>query len=203
MDAENIIFYHKNPFGVRLTDQEKTFLDENYDELFDGDKIIAPRKAFMLLVEKALYKVKVTNQQRPEDKEALEKLRLVNEEITGKYRQISTQFNDLVELKLNLEAKLAEALEKISKLEANPEIKEVEVTKERDLAENERLLILNPFENWLLIELEKHHNCDAKTLLIDRFFMVYQRRGNGDYAIKRLNPAIIDKVENQFKTTAQ
>jgi hypothetical protein len=190
MEAENILFFKKKPFGVSLIAQEQDFIAENFEELFDGDTTIAPRPAFMKLAEKALYKIQANNKSLPKDLERIQQLETeLNtcktnfEELDIKHKTLSTQFNDLVQIKLSLENQLQEKPQTI----------------EKQLAENEVILQLTPLEKWLLDQLVRIHGTNAKDLLINRFLMVYQRRGNGDFTIKRMRPEIFEKAETEFK----
>jgi hypothetical protein len=191
-------FYKKKPFGVRLTQQDIDFIEENYNELFDGDKDIQPRKAFMLIAEKAMYTIKKNTASQPKDLERIAELENQLKELQDKHNLVSSQLNSAVELKNDFERKYNEVNEKLENL---PEKTDSEpVTIERELTSNERLLVLTNYEAYLLALVENHHKTDAKTLLIDRLFKVYQERGPGDFNIVKLSASKIAEIKNLFKT---
>lgn len=207
MPAETPLFFEKKPFGVRLTDDEIKFLRENHDELFDGDLLIQPRKAFILLAEKALYKIKKNTESLPDDVARIRVLQEQNTELEKEYQEldtrltaISSQFNDAVNHKIRAEKEVEELSGRVLELEQ----KLREVNKPVDgivLTATDRLLHLTPLESFILAQIEKVHGCDAKELLINRFFMVYQKRGNGDYDIKRITPAAFAQIEAHVKNS--
>jgi predicted RNase H-like nuclease (RuvC/YqgF family) len=210
MSNEKPRFYHKKPFGVRITDEEINFIEENFDDLFDGDETIAPRKAFILLCEKALAKVLKNKQSLPEDLARIKELENENrtfevaiKEAKARLIEISSQFNDCVNRKINAEKEVETLSERVLKLTEALRTKETEENQppvELEPLPTERLLKLSNFESFILEQIEKAHGCDAKEILINRFFMVYQRRGNGDYDIKRITPANFAKLENLAKS---
>lgn len=207
MPAELQSFYEKKPFGVRLTDDEINFVSENFDELFDGDRDIQPRKAFIMLCEKALYKLKKEKTSLPED---LERIKMLEDHIqelendlkdsSDRLTEISSQFNDAVNHKLRAEKQVEELTAKVLELQQQLE----QVNKPADgivLTPTDRLLKLTPLESFVLAQIEKVHQCDAKEILINRFFMVYQKRGNGDYEIKRITPSAYAQIEAHLKNS--
>lgn len=207
MSIETQSFFEKKPFGVRLTDDEISFIRENYDDLFDGDESIQPRKAFMLIVEKALSKIKKNNQSLPEDVEKIRSLQIHINELTkeleecqNRQRELSSQFNDAVNRKIVAEKKAEELSENLLNIQEKLQ-KVSELTVEPVLEATDRLLKLTPLESFVLAQIEKVHACDAKEILINRMFMVYQRRGNGDYDIKRITPAAFAQIEAHIKNS--
>jgi predicted RNase H-like nuclease (RuvC/YqgF family) len=210
MPAELQLFYTKKPFGVRLTDNEIDFVTENFDDLFDGDREIQPRKAFILLCEKALYKIQKEKTSLPADLQKISSLQnIINEltkdqeELQNRQTEIATQFNDAVTRKINAEKRVEELSERVLQLEQALREKETgsQEPVELVLSATDRLLKLTPLESFVLAQIEKVHACDAKEILINRFFMVYQRRGNGDYDIKRITPSAYAQIESHIKNS--
>ncbi|MDD5358595.1 MAG: hypothetical protein PHX80_05570 [Candidatus Nanoarchaeia archaeon] len=198
------LFFEKQPFATRLTSQEVDYVRENLEELFDGDEGIQPRKGFMMLVEKALYKVKKTTEGLPADKEKIKELEDLLSSSESKYNENVAEFNQLVDLKEDLEAKLLEANQQIEALRQSPNVKEVEKIIERQIdPSTQRLLNLSPLEAFVLAQVEHVHKTDAKGILIDRFFNVYQKRGNGDFDILRISPSKMAEIEAAFKAQQQ
>jgi hypothetical protein len=205
-----IDFFRDKPFAVRLTDQEIEAVANDFDTLFDGDRNIRPRQAFMMLVDKALYNIKKINESSPADKQHIEDLEKELKELKERNALISSQLNSAVELKEDAERRLNTELQNSAGLTAeidNYRLTIAEFTgkqpeiSEKPLASNERLLVLNPLENFVLKIIEDKHQTTAKDILINRFFMVYQKRGNGDYDIKRINPAKYAEIENLAKSS--
>lgn len=196
MSTKPPLFFEKQPFAVRLTNQEIDFVRENYDELFDGDESIQPRAAFINLAEKALIKIAKTRESLPEDLQHIQELQAEIEKLKAEKLQLVSSLNSAVELKDSYERKLKD-------LENNPAVaiepEKVEITVERELLPTERLLQLTPEQSFILAEIEKVHNTDAKGILIDRFFMIYQERGNGDFNIKRITPTALTRIKQHFK----
>jgi phosphoglycerate-specific signal transduction histidine kinase len=215
MDGSNKLplFFEKQPFAVRLTGQEITFVKENFDELFDGDITINPRTAFIGLCDKALIKVSKTNQSLPADKQLIEQLEKELGQLKSKHNEITAQFNSCVELKADLEKKLEDASAQIELLskqsDVTPELQVLqqenlrlrnELEKPFELKPEQRLLTLTPLESFILDQIEKVHNTDAKDILINRFFNIYQDRGNGDYDIKRIAPGAMQKIKRLYSS---
>jgi len=202
------LFFEKQPFSVRLTSDELAFCRENFDELFDGDTTIQPRKAFMLIAEKSLAKIKKNTESKPADlvriNELENKILAINADLEAsetQRKQTMAQFNDLVLSNTNLQERYNRLSADYDVLKAaleNPEHTEPVIT-ERELLETERLLKLSPVESFILAQIESVHKTDAKGILIDRFFNVYQRRGNGDFDIKRITPDKYTQIVNHFK----
>jgi hypothetical protein len=200
---ETPLFFEKQPFAVRLTSDEVNFCRENFDDLFDGDQTIQPRKAFMLIAEKSLAKIKRVSESQPADLTRIAELEKALAESELQRKTTNTQFNDLVALHTNLKEKHEKLTTDFEVLKANPgttEIeKTVEVPVERQLLPTERLLQLTPLESFILAQIETVHKTDAKGILIDRFFNVYQKRGNGDFDILRISPSKYSEIVNHFK----
>jgi hypothetical protein len=211
MDNDNKkLFFEKQPFAVRLIEQEVAFIKENFDELFDGDTLINPRTAFIGLCEKALIKISKTKESLPVDKQLIDELTKELGELKGKHNEVISEFNSCIELKTFLEKKLAEANAQIETLgkqtEVTPELQvlqqenirlqaEIEKNKVFEIGNDQRLLNLNPLESFILRQIEQKHETDAKGILIDRFFNVYQERGNGDFDILRIAPGKMKEIK--------
>ena len=193
------LFFEKQPFAVRLTADEVNFCRENFDELFDGDISIQPRKAFILIAEKSLAKIKKNTESQPADLTRIALLEKDFAESELQRKQTNTQFNDVVERYKHLQEQHAKLLIELEAIKANPQISEIEKEVERPLQATERLLKLTPVESFMLAQIESVHKTDAKNILIDRFFNVYQKSGNGDFDILRISPRKYVEIENHFK----
>jgi hypothetical protein len=202
MAENNIKRFYTEPFTVRLTGQDKQFVDDHFEDLFDGDETIRCRQAFNMLVEKALLKTQKTRESQPEDVLQIGELSEALQEAQQKLSELSAQFNQTVELKEHFEKKYNEVVQQLEGLQANPQVKETIVEKSIPLeidATTQRLLNLTPEESFVLAQVEHVHKTDATDILIKRFFNVYQERGNGDYNILRIAPTKLKEIKDHFK----
>ncbi len=55
-----------------------------------------------------------------------------------------------------------------------------------------------PFEKFLAETIAKHSGCTVKEMLINRFLIVYQFRGNGDYQIRRFKSDRLKLAKEKF-----
>ncbi|NJK98338.1 MAG: hypothetical protein HC905_28540 [Bacteroidales bacterium] len=162
-----------------------------------------------MLAEKALLKVKKNSESKPEDLQAIANQQEINrelikelEDLKNSQREISAQFNDAVNHKLKAESEVEELSGRVLQLQEALREKEISIQDPQEpvIEITDRLLKLTPMESFVLAQIEKVHSCDAKEILINRFFMVYQRRGNGDYDIKRITPSAFRQIEDHIKS---
>lgn len=73
-DNQPIYFYQKQPFPIRLSDDDISFVKENYEEIFSTTEDLPPRKAFMSLIQTALTRVKQNTQSLPKDLDKIKEL---------------------------------------------------------------------------------------------------------------------------------
>lgn len=93
-------------------------------------------------------------------------------------------------------------IQTIADYRANAEKKPKEVTVEVPAELPPTTLLLKnvtPAEKFLLNEITTRCQCDATEILIHRFFMVYQIRGNGDFNIPKLKSSYVHKILDNVK----
>jgi tetratricopeptide (TPR) repeat protein len=187
-------------FTIRLTQQDKDFVDEHIDELFDGDRFIRARKAWMLLCEKALLNVKKSNESKPEDLMHIEEL----EDALGQHQtsisELTEQLTKSNQAKIELENKYAEALQQIEALQQNPQVQVQEKVIEKVIEidpTTERLIKMTPLQSFLLAQIEHYHKTDASDILINRFFSRYIQ-GFSDFDIKIISASRLREIIDHF-----
>lgn len=188
-----------NQFSVRLSDEEREYINENFNELIKSGNIDLPySKFFMECVSNAIstVKPKVAELSKPEDLQKIEALQRRNEALQEQVESFSIESNNLDVSNQGLMSRNKELLEETISLQ-----KKLEGMKE--LSPDEIILKLEPKERHLLDTYSKIIGKTVKQMLIDEFFMIFLYRGPGDYNIgKGFKKEFLNKVDEHFKTKA-
>ncbi|MDD3479979.1 MAG: hypothetical protein PHI42_06305 [Paludibacteraceae bacterium] len=122
--------------------------------------------------------------------EAILEAERVNADLKDENRRFGTENGLLIEKNRVLEEQNSIQPKEVEKI--------VPINKE--LSPNQLLLDnVQPLERYLLEKAALRDGCSVKDLLVNRFFMVYQVRGNGDYKIPRFTSSFIEKAKSIFK----